>query len=54
MKTCGEWMYSLNFAFHRLDEPQSRSGRCGEEKKSLALVGNETSAVHPIALRNTD
>jgi hypothetical protein len=35
----------------RLGEPQSGSGSCGVEKKSLALAGNETPAVHLVARR---
>jgi hypothetical protein len=37
--------YSLEWSFGR---PQSRSGRYGEEK-NIALAGNRTPAVHPVA-----
>jgi hypothetical protein len=37
----------------RLDGPQSRSGRDGEEKNSQPLRGLETQIVQPIAQRYT-
>jgi hypothetical protein len=37
----------------RLDGPQSRSGRC-EEEKNLAPFGNRIPAVQPVACRYTD
>jgi hypothetical protein len=37
----------------RLGEPQSRSGRYGEEK-NLTPAGNRSPAVQPVALRYTD
>jgi hypothetical protein len=40
--------YSL---YRRLGGPQNRSGRCGEEKH-LALAGNPTPAVQPVARRD--
>jgi hypothetical protein len=42
--------YSLD---RRLGGPQSRSGRCGGER-NLALAGNRTPAVQPVARRCTD
>jgi hypothetical protein len=38
----------------RLRGPQSRSGRCGVQEKSLAPAGNPTPAAQPIARRDTD
>jgi hypothetical protein len=37
----------------RLGGPQSRSGRCGEEK-NLALAVNQTPAIQPVSRRYTD
>jgi hypothetical protein len=38
----------------RLGGPQSRSGRYGGEKKSLAPTGNRTPAVQSVARRYSD
>jgi hypothetical protein len=38
----------------RLGGTQSRSGRCGVEKKSLSPAGKQTSAVLPVARHYTD
>jgi hypothetical protein len=38
----------------RLGEPQSRSGRGGEEKNSLPLPGPEPPIVQPLDQRYTD
>jgi hypothetical protein len=38
----------------RLGGSQSQSGHCGEEKKSLALAGNQTPAIQPKAHHSTD
>jgi hypothetical protein len=47
----GKWpRYPLD---RRLDGPQNRPGRCGEEK-NLALPKNQTRVLQPVALRYTE
>jgi hypothetical protein len=48
------WKAPPRYPFDKkLGGPQSRAGRCGEEK-NLAPAGNKTPAVQPIACRYTD
>jgi hypothetical protein len=66
---CTRWMWVVSFTpwplyyqrkipWYPLDRslsgPQSQSGRCGAEKKSLAPAGNRTPAVQPLARLCTD